>query len=222
VGGGIDSTAFEMEAMLRRNQKTTALVFLLFSVFLLPLFAQSRKLDWLIVPGVRAGGITPKSRLSDLVATYGAKNVLEKDIDEGEGSFVKGAVIYPEDSNKMAELVWRDPEHKRFVQWIRWRGKKTVWKTVQGITLGTRLKEVERLNGKPFTVTGSGYDYSGTVISWQKGKLEKAFQANGRVILRLGVGRAPGLMVGDRELRSSHPELQKMNPEIDEIILEFK
>lgn len=36
---------------------------------------------------------------------------------------------------------------------------------------GTSLKELQRLNGKPFRLFGFSWDYGGLVESWQKGRL---------------------------------------------------
>ena len=47
------------------------------------------------------------------------------------------------------------------------------------MTLGTRLGRLTQLNGRPFTLSGFGWDYAGTVISWNGGRLG-ADSAGGR------------------------------------------
>jgi hypothetical protein len=93
------------------------------------------------------------------------------------------------------------------------------------------LKELERLNGGPFLLAGFGWDYSGTVVSWERGKLEKEFTTNGRVILRLkpieeiykmvSPQEAQSVM-GDQDFRSDKKVMQKINPRVYEIVIELK
>jgi hypothetical protein len=35
------------------------------------------------------------------------------------------------------------------------------------------LRQLRKLNGKPFVLLGIGWDYSGTVVSWEGGKLKR-------------------------------------------------
>ena len=107
-------------------------------------------------------------------------------------------------------------------------GDKSIWKAEHGITLGASLKELERLNGRPFQLAGFNWDYSGTVTSWEKGLLEEDLQSSGRVILRLGEAKESGLteeesreVAGDGAFSSRHPVIQKLNPKIYEIVWEF-
>jgi hypothetical protein len=39
------------------------------------------------------------------------------------------------------------------------------WKAAHGITLGTSLVQLERLNRHPFTLAGFGWDYGGRVLA---------------------------------------------------------
>jgi hypothetical protein len=147
----------------------------------------------------------------------------------GEGEYEPGTVIYPNDPTRIIEIVWKDARRKRFPKRIQLTGERSVWRTRHGISLGTRLKELERINGKPFVLTGFSWDYEGTVVSWEGGKLERDFEKDGRVVLlRLsdqtdsGVsGEDAGSVAGDRDFPSSHQVMQKINPKVYQIIVEF-
>jgi len=107
------------------------------------------------------------------------------------------------------------------------RGKASRWKTAHEISLGTSLTQLEQINGRPFVLSGFGWDYSGTVESWQNGALSKDLEGNGRVILRLDTEQKSanqadlGQVQGDRPFPSSDAVMQKVNPRIYEIVWEF-
>jgi hypothetical protein len=56
--------------------------------------------------------------------------------------------------------------------------EKSLWRTTYGITQGTTLLELERINRKPFRLAGFDFDYSGTVLSWESGLLEGVLDRN--------------------------------------------
>ena len=215
------------------------LIFVVAVVFisLIPRLVMSSDDSWLIVPGKKVGPITPKTSEADLIRIYGKANVQSKDIDVGEGCTAPGTVIYPEDLTKSISIIWKDQKSKQFPNTITISGgKKSLWRTWRGITIGTTLKELEKINGKPFFILGPGGDYSGTVWSWGKGDLEKEFERNGRVILRLQPtltqstekeyesltyeDRPPGQ--AEEGVRSDHKVMQKINPWVYEIVVQFK
>ena len=111
---------------------------------------------------------------------------------------------------------------------IRWDGEKTLWHTEQGITLGTRLKELERLNGRPFTLTGFDWDYGGTVTNWNGGKLAEQIPD---MILRLTpdydetdtqlTEAEAHAVLGDQEITSDNPIVQRLNPAVRIMLKSF-
>ena len=52
-------------------------------------------------------------------------------------------------------------------------GKISRWHAVYGISLGSSLSELERLNGRPLIVGGFGTDKPGWVLSWRAAVLSK-------------------------------------------------
>lgn len=182
---------------------------------------------WLIVPGVRVGAIMRTASELDLIRAYGHGNVRTQDINVGEGVTERGTVVFPDEPIKRAAVLWKDLSNNQMPERIQITGSKTLWKMAQGITLGTSLRELERLNGRPFVLTGFGWDYGGTIISWERGALARAFATGGRIILRLRPpsGLTQGVLrpvTGDREFRSNHATMQRLNPRIYQMIIEFK
>ena len=180
--------------------------------------------DFLIVPGVRVGPVDQKSTERALLALPGA-GAKAAQIYMGEGFEEPGVVLYPDDPSRRLEVVWRgSPPAPAFV-WICRGGKVPCrWRTAAGVSMGTTLKELERLNGKPFEMLGSGFDGSGLVSSFGDGKLA-SYDHGLRLMLGLRIdgltGQEADAVTGDRVISSSHPVLQKLNPRVGSMRLDF-
>jgi hypothetical protein len=199
-----------------------------------PVSGQVASDPWLILADGKQGSINAHTTRQDLVRAYGANNVVDRDLEVGEGEVEPGTILFPSDPERSIEILWNDGGKKT----LTIRGKKSRWKALHDISLGTTLKQLERLNGRPFHMAGFGWDYSGTVMSWDLGTLahdlgqfdEQQGVEHGRIILRLDGGAAntepltkeEGMqVVGDRNFSSNHPVLQKMNPCVSEMVWVF-
>jgi hypothetical protein len=184
-------------------------------------FAQAN--DWLTVPGVRVGPITAGTTGADLRRMFGAGNVKDGPIDVGEGFEEPGTTVYATDASRALEIFWYDPETRARparIHLCQRRARTCRWRTVSGITLGTNLKTLERLNGRAFLMSGFEWDYSGTVLSRQGGKLEVP---NGRLLVRLEPtkSRPPDSTTGDQDIPSSNPGMRQLNPVVYDWIVEL-
>jgi hypothetical protein len=138
-------------------------------------------------------------------------------------------VLFPKDSARRIEILWKDPEKKNSPASLAIRGERSLWKAIHDISLGTSLKDLERLNGRPFHLSGFGWDYSGSVTSWDKGTLATELDSgHGRLISRLDHFNGRGLtekeqsdVAGNRDFSSGHPVMQKLNPSASEVIWVF-
>ena len=107
------------------------------------------------------------------------------------------------------------------------RGDTSAWHTADGVTLGTRLARLAQLNGRPFVLMGFGWDYSGTVVSWNGGRLA-ADSVGGRFIVRLRPTVTGPIadslqrdVLGDREYSSDRPAMSRLDPAIYELLTIF-
>src|SRR5262245_42118375 len=112
---------------------------------------------WTIVPGGKSGAIKATTTEADLKRTYGEQNVRDGQIHVGEGEFEAGTIVFPEDPMKRIELLWSDSEGKRFPKSVHIGGVRnaafpnwSMWRTTFGISLGTTLSDLERINRRPF------------------------------------------------------------------------
>jgi len=185
---------------------------------------------WRIYANREGGAITLQTSEADLVRLYGRENVEDGDVYIGEGYSEPGTILFRHDPERRLEIIWKDHDERRFPRQIRTplhESRRSVWKTSFGITIGTALLELERINRRPFILTGFGWDYGGTTISWRGGRLEPEFAGKNRVLLRLEpegdvITKEMRAVMGDRNFSSGHPAMQKLNPTVYQILWEFR
>ena len=186
--------------------------------------AAAPEAEWQIVPG-RAGPVSRETGEAELRQHYGADAVEATRIEIGEGETAAGAVVFPKDSLRRTEIIWQDSVSRRRPARIMIRGSRTQWQLPEGITLGTSLQELERLNGRPFVLAGFGWDYAGVVTDWKGGALDTAL-AGMKLYLDPGAAQyesqAYAQVQGDRDYSSALPPMQQLNPHVATIFLDFE
>lgn len=199
---------------------------ILIALVLLLAVARADSNDWLIVPGQRVGPITRATTRADLTRFFGEANLKDEKIHLVEGEYGEGTWVYPRDAKKKLAVVWKDKSHKQ-IELVKITGSNSAWHTATGITLGTRLKQLETINGKPFSFSGFGWDYGGNVTGWNGGTLDKP-PYNFSVRLSEDTARFRQLpqdqqesVMGDQELWSNAAVPQKVDPWVGEMIVSF-
>jgi hypothetical protein len=181
--------------------------------------------QWTIVPGRSAGALTLESSEADLRRHYGASAVESARIQLGEGETAPGTVLYPGDSLRRAEILWQDTVNRRRPARLVLRGMRSLWHADRGISLGTSLQELERLNGRPFTLAGFGWDYGGVITDWLGGTLASTL-AGVKLYLDPGPAQyesAPySQVLGDRDYSSSIPAMRQLAPRVTQIFVDFE
>lgn len=180
------------------------------------------------------GALSPDASATSLAARFGVANVTHENIDVGEGEFEPGTVLFAGRPEWRLEILWQDAANRRrpsAVMARRWDGKTTSrWRTPRGVTLGLRLRAVERLNGRPFTLSGFGWDYGGGAEDWAGGRLSSDQPDGCHLALRFSEGDAasrPEMLalsrqvLGDRAYPSSHAAMQAIDPTVVEVRLEY-
>jgi hypothetical protein len=133
-------------------------------------------------------------------------------------------VLYTGDNLRRAEIVWQDSVARRRPSWLILRGSRSLWQVGPGISLGTSLLELERLNGRPFTLSGFGWDYAGVVTDWKGGALDSALAG-----VKLYLDPEPAQkesapysqVLGDRGYSSALPPMQQLAPRVYQIFVDF-
>ncbi|MEP9377039.1 hypothetical protein ABLE91_10015 [Aquabacter sp. CN5-332] len=120
------------------------------------------------------GPFAKQANLAAAEKAFGAENVRRGEIYVGEGATETGTLVFADDPKRRIEILWHDTDRQRRPALIR-VGDGSEWRVAspggQTIAIGAPLAEVEKLNGKPFTLSGFSWDYGGYVTDWKKGKL---------------------------------------------------
>jgi len=183
-----------------------------------------------VAPKLRVGPVNAQTTRAELDRLFGKDFVKDGDVGVGEGETEPGTIVNGDDPSRALAILWRKPL-SRVPSTVRicyeLRQGPCRWQATSGITYGTTLKELERLNGRPFRLMGFAWDYEGTVMSWQGGLLEAKLKGCGRLMLRLrpdsqSIERPEWRQVlGAREYSSGHPAMQKMNLLVYDMLLDF-
>lgn len=174
--------------------------------------------DFIVIPGEKFGLLTPNScSRSAVLAAYG-KDAKPDSVYLYEGIFGEGVVLFPNNSRNRVEIYWEDTTSQRPTS-IRVYGDSTGtdWKTADGITIGTTMADVEKLNGKPFDFSGTGWDYGGFVSDWKGGKFDNS------LMLRFEsteVEGDAGNVSGEGIFSSDNPAAKAAKPKV--ILMEFR
>ncbi len=180
--------------------------------------------DWIIVPGKRVGPISAKTTRADLVRLFGAKNVEDGDVTVGD-EVGPGTLVMKDQPDAALGILWNDdtPEpHIASIHFCPENGSAVAcrWHTEDAIGFGTTLKTLEKMNGGKFKLLGFAWDFEGTVISWNGGRLQRLSDGC------LGIGLAPrpdqpipegkrdfyDQVTGDKEFWSSDTAMQTLDP----------
>lgn len=193
--------------------------------------------DGVIIPGVRMGYITAQTTEAELSAILGKDQLRAIEIHVGEGETIPGTAVMPEDSLYALSIVWKNTKPNRNPQAVIISGNKSKWKTAEGITLGTTLKELESYNGAPFHLMGFEWDYQGTVTDCGNGTLtylglETENQENSSATMSLTMvpteqsyqcvpPEVATSVKGDKLFSSAYPGMQALNPVVTEMVILF-
>jgi hypothetical protein len=184
----------------------------------------SLRSQWSIAPN-SVGPISSRTTEADLQKKFGDNELRRARIQLGEGETTPGTVLFPGDSTRRAEIIWRDTLRYRRPSRVVFRGDRSLWQASGGISLGTTLEELEQLNGRPFTLAGFGWDYAGVIIDWQGGTLDSVLSG---IKLYLDPGPAQqqsaaySQVLGDRNYSSSLPAMEQLNPKVTQIFVDFE
>lgn len=198
--------------------------------------------DFLIIPGEQVGPIRADASEAGLMQTLGKANVVRDTIYTLEGQFDIGTTLYKNTADQ-AHILWRDKKRFARPETVLIRpardenndllpgiaGKTVPWTTASGLRVGSTLREVEAINGKPFTLYGFEWDYGGQSAGWKGGSLEAQ---NGRTFVGATFGFDHDVpdnqqaffeaVTGDVEFLSNNTALQQLNPTVQTLAVFFQ
>ncbi|WP_130020251.1 hypothetical protein [Emticicia agri] len=190
--------------------------------------------NWECIPGEKAGLITSGSSEQQLINKLGKANVSVHDTIYGaEGMFSIGTIIYKGTPNE-AHITWKDTLNFKDPAYVEigfvepGKENEVQWYVTNGVKVGTKLTELEQINGKPFNFSGFGWDYGGSVVDWNGGKLMNADSTSYLSIIlaydyeNQALSSVAEKVMGDQSFESKNPHAQKLNPFVAHFIISFK
>jgi hypothetical protein len=174
---------------------------------------------------VVCGGVFAKdSSHLKLAEVFEAQNISYGEVDGPEGTKLMASVLYPKDPKRRLEVLWQNEATRSDLSVISINGQST-WLAPKGLKLGVPLVTLEKLNGRPFKLTGFDWDYGGTVRDWMGGALSTLPGG-----CNMGMKFAPdpntaaetrSEVSGDKEFMSSDPLMRAANPTVEEITIGY-
>ena len=135
----------------------------------------------------------------------------------GEGERLPSATLYP-DSDSSLMLVFAS-EARDTLQRIVVSGSDSggsVYR-LEGISIGSRLAEVQHINGRPFLMSGLGWDYPARAFDWQEGYLPS------NLLLVFGaanqVSKTPEALRGDGMFSSQLESWDDLDMRVEEMVI---
>jgi hypothetical protein len=181
--------------------KKSFFLILIITLLSFVLYAEDEKQvvdPYLITPGISVGSITEKTTELDLVNQYGVENVRSTTRIDDQNVTVTETILFPFDHLKKLTIKWTNGDSAQGPEYVRFEGYNTLWHTVEGVTLGSSLIDLENMNGTFFHMTGFNLTNPGEVIDCGDGnlrflgyKLPEEEDIKGKtMILRLDPGSA--------------------------------
>jgi hypothetical protein len=164
------------------------------------------------------GPFAKDSSHAKLISAFGPKNVSFEDVDGAEGAKEKASVLFANEPTRRVEIFWHDEAKRARPASIRIR-TPSQWIGPEGLSIGLRIEQVEKVNGRPFKVNGFEWDYGGYVVNLD-GKL-KTLPGGCSAGIRFEASRAlkrPKFdpVIGEKQVLSTSALLRQVRPMVSE------
>ena len=159
-----------------------------------------------------------------LAVAFNSKNVVFAEVDGGPIGKVPASVVFPNDPKRRLEVWWSDPASRTRVYLIVINGQSG-WTAPLGLRLGLTLAEMQKLNRKPFKLTGFDTKNVASVSDWDGGALA---DLPGGCKAGVNLHSDPKAPVGavaalsaDHEFSSADAAMRVIKPTISEILIGY-
>lgn len=160
-----------------------------------------------------------------LAAEFGAKNVAFKDIVTTSNVKTQATVVFDDDPTKRVVVYWKDNKTRAkptsiFIE------APSIWTGPRGVRNGLTVKDLEKINGGGFSITGFG-GVGGGEISGLKGPLTDV-PGDCTLKIKLEPGIANPLpprfasVTGDQLIPSKNPVLRRVRPQISQWSVNYR
>ncbi|MDP3736009.1 MAG: hypothetical protein Q8R02_01390 [Hyphomonadaceae bacterium] len=171
-----------------------------------------------ITPALSVGCMTPflaTATRAELAAAFGPENVVQQTVDAPEGERLAVTVLYPNDPEKRAEIVFADDAAGTGLSGVMVSGADSEWSGPSGMKAGDPVDAVERANGGVFMIAGFNWDYGGYVTDWKGGQLQEAVPGC-RTVVRFTSGQdgETAKVMGEKSHQSDSAGMRAAMPKV--------
>jgi hypothetical protein len=170
-----------------------------------------------------SGVFARDSSHAKLASAFQSRNVAFTQVDASSGGKVMASVLYGKDPKRRLEVWWSKPASRSDTHLIVINGQSD-WIAPGELHLGLTLAELEKLNGKPFKLSGFDKDHVATLSDWNGGQLAAlAGGCKAGISLRADPKAATALgdLPADRSFTSSDTALRAVNATVSEILVAY-
>jgi hypothetical protein len=139
-------------------------------------------------------------------------------IPGAEGTTAKGVILFDRLKSRHLDVTFWDDAMEHVSQ-VSPGEDAVAWTGPRGIHVGSTLKYIQDINGKPFSISGFGWDYGGYAVDFKGGKLDN-LPGGCKLVLRFDRANAdmPDGISGDGvTISSDDPRVQKFAPNVVEM-----
>jgi hypothetical protein len=170
-----------------------------------------------------SGAFAKDSNHLKLMQAFQAKNVEFGEVAAAGGTKINATVLFPKDPKLHLEVVWDNEAARSTTSLIVITGQ-SIWTGPKGLKLGLTLAALEKLNGKPFRLSGLDQPEGSAVTDWQGGAL-----ANLPGGCKVGIKFAPDrkaaadvlAAAAGKEFTSDDAKIRAAKPIVAEIIFGY-
>jgi hypothetical protein len=170
-----------------------------------------------------SGAFAKDSSHVKLAHLVGANNIEYGQVSGAGGTALNASILYGKDPKRRLEVLWQNEAARSDTSLIVITGQSQ-WHGPKGLRLGLALAALEKLNGKPFRLSGFDQPDGSAVLDWNGGAL--ASLPGG---CQVGVKLKPDskatpdalAAAAGKELMSSDAAVRAVKPVIGEIIFGY-
>lgn len=151
------------------------------------------------------GAITVNTDINDLKSIAGASNVKDERICGPECADSIDVTYLFKDTEKEIIVYWKKNAYHKLISFMESNQKNAPYHTVSGLKNGSTMEELLAQNGKKINFSGFGWDYGGSISSYNGGNLDKS-----NITFRMELDDENNTeLLGDRSFDTDKPAVKK-------------
>lgn len=176
-----------------------------------------------------SGPFAKDSGMLALAVTYDSRNMIFTQ-ETVQGAQVAATVLFPKDPRRRLEVWWQNSN--RTGTYLIDIAGKSIWSAPKGLRLGLTLPQLEKINKKPFKLSGFDENDLANVADWNGGELASlpggckagvTLHANAKTAnAKTANAKTAGTALPAKDQYSSDdPAMRALKPTVSEILIGY-